>query len=513
MGVRRKIAIQKPEVRLFLEDDVSLLSNTPSEPYNLITEFEKTSKNKSWLLIFVITGVIFFTGLLAFGMAKYIQHKNDNIDVSVSVFEDLNLKKLLNMVGKIENSIKELSTQKTNLEMQMQEELNQAEIDYTTKKYAIDTMPLSLKEKKTHNNTLNHEFTTKKMAIKKQYEPNIVALESAINDYQGQLTKFDSRSVEQAQAQQDIIDSQSRRFELEKQQLAKNYENTIQNLRTRIVQLQQRSAENEMETVTAISDKYKNEINLLDPILTDERGNEIVNKFNSIPLQKVEPLEQKLLNFTEQENMSEEIKNNLTNISSLYNDIDYLYTQLENIPFKNSMHSYLAAIQQTTIKAGNDLSSASVNYIQNMSSDYENRLTEQISQIEKLNNTVKNLQEDIKKRDSEATSTNDKLYKHMLQYFQTISLKSGEAGLIVSTADGETDETRETRETLVYISPLYVNRAVDSPAYVFNHEGTFLGTGKLQSASQFFLFEYEDAENPFPLTTGDRILLDIVNKQ
>src|SRR5574344_602313 len=100
-----KIIIQKPEVRLFLQEEASVLKKEQPETYNLEEEFAKAKKNRSPFVLLLMTGLFIIVIAATIGLYKYIDYRNKHIEVSVDVFEDVNLRKLLDMVSRTEESL------------------------------------------------------------------------------------------------------------------------------------------------------------------------------------------------------------------------------------------------------------------------------------------------------------------------------------------------------------------------------------------------------------------------
>ncbi len=71
-----KVKIQKPEVKLFLPENLYPITKSSPQIYDLEDEYAKTRKNKSFFIPLLMTGLCLFVGLLTFGVTKYIDYKS-----------------------------------------------------------------------------------------------------------------------------------------------------------------------------------------------------------------------------------------------------------------------------------------------------------------------------------------------------------------------------------------------------------------------------------------------------
>ena len=143
MGNDNKIKISKKEVRLFLQSDMLPPENDTPEYYDLEAEYAKTRKEKSHFTIWAL--VLFSLGiaLLVYGVTSYISFRNTSLTVGVDVFEDLNLKNLLDVVSRTESSMESAINQKVQLETDRDAELSQATIKRDSELLRLETSKIS----------------------------------------------------------------------------------------------------------------------------------------------------------------------------------------------------------------------------------------------------------------------------------------------------------------------------------------------------------------------------------
>ena len=142
-----KVIIQKPEVELFLQDDVYAFNREKPQVYDLEKEFEKVKAQKKHTILWPLIILFIISALLTFGITRYIAYQNRQISVNVDVFEDINLRKLLDMVSRLEEQVKQAKNSKARAENRMQTELETALAEKDAEIFTVQALPISAKEK------------------------------------------------------------------------------------------------------------------------------------------------------------------------------------------------------------------------------------------------------------------------------------------------------------------------------------------------------------------------------
>ena len=229
-----KVIIQKPEVKLFLQDDVYAFNREKPQVYDLEKEFAKVKAQKKHTILWPLIILFIISALLTFGITRYITYQNRQISVNVDVFEDINLRKLLDMVSRLEEQVKQAKNNKARAENRLQTELETALAEKDAEIFTIQALPISAREKNKKIAEIEANYEIQVAEINTRYTAEFEALDLEIESLQEQINAYDSANVERAQQQQAAIDSQRQLFELEKQQLTENYENTINQLQTQV---------------------------------------------------------------------------------------------------------------------------------------------------------------------------------------------------------------------------------------------------------------------------------------
>ena len=329
------------EVMLFLGKELERIHHTSSEQsYNIEKEYAKTKKRHSPFTSLMLIGSFLVVLLIAFIMIKTISAHNEEITVSVSAFDDLNLKNLLNTVGaaqtNYDNAVKNLAT----IESDMTVKLKAAEDARTNDIFVIDSMTrLTKKRRGELVEEAEKKYKETVAAIHEEYDGQIVSAEKEVQEYKSQLAEFDTAKVQAAKEKEKALDSERRVKELEQQKIKDQYESRIAELDKKLSDTQRRNSEEMRTAVSNVSAQYQAEIALLDPNLNDAKANSIISGTKAAGFADFNAgttVSQRGIN-------SQKVVSVLNDYQKIYDDYKYLDKTVAGIPQKNSIPSYVAA--------------------------------------------------------------------------------------------------------------------------------------------------------------------------
>ena len=290
-----KVIIQKPEVKLFLQDDVYAFNREKPQVYDLEKEFAKVKAQKKHTILWPLIILFIISALLTFGITRYITYQNRQISVNVDVFEDINLRKLLDMVSRLEEQVKQAKNNKARAETRLQTELETTLAEKDAEIFTIQALPISAREKNKKIAEIEANYEIQVAEINTRYTAEFEALDLEIESLQEQINAYDSANVERAQQQQAAIDSQRQLFELEKQQLTENYENTINQLQTQVdtmkaeelsirKKITEEISREYQAQFAALEKEYTAKLNSLDPKITQDEYINLLERVNDLPV-------------------------------------------------------------------------------------------------------------------------------------------------------------------------------------------------------------------------------------
>ncbi len=467
-----KINISKPEVKLFLGDQVCPSDLRSANTYDLESEFAKTKRNKSNTVIVTLIITAVCIGLLSFFVSVYIKKQNEKVSVNVEAFDDLNLKQLLDSVSRIQNELNLALTEKSKIDATYKSEVEKAEQTRDSDIYVLDSMKLSKAELNTRKAEIVGRCKNIILDLDEKYEKDSADIDRKIADLTNQLAALDSANLERAQQQQAELDSQRQVYELEKNQLVTEYESLISNLNAQMQEVRETSFEERKKAVDTITAKYRAEINALDPIIRDETANSYVSAANKNFANEEQPdFSSILMN----ETLSEKTKFLLDSIQQKYNNFNYISAFVTGLPQENSIPSFSKAMQELTNSMGNDM---------------ELLVGELIAVRSSAQDEALNLK---------------KLVDAYNFYIDTQLKSAGDAGYVL--------DPRNPQKIVVYLSPLYSADVDNTKAFIFRKADEYIGSVVLVKEAVNFVAVPDSEAVGRLIQPGDRIMIDMNNKQ
>ena len=338
------------EVMLFLGKELERIHQTSTEQaYDIQKEYAKTRKNHSPFSALMLIGCFLIVLAIAFLITKTISSINNDISVSVAVFDDLNLKNLLNTVGAAQANYENAVKKRATIEGDMAVKLKTAEETRTNDLFVIESMTrLTNKKRAELEAEAEKKYKEALVAIHDEYEGQLVQADKEIQEYKSQLAEFDAAKVQAAQEKEKALDSERRVKELEQKKIRDQYELRISDLNQKLAETQKRSSEDMRRAVGSVSEQYQAEIALLDPRLNDSNANRIIaetKNSSAVDFNGASALNARGITSTQ-------LTGAMNNYQKLYDDYKYLDKALVALPQKNSIPSYVAASRKLVNQMG-----------------------------------------------------------------------------------------------------------------------------------------------------------------
>jgi len=167
-----------------------------SEVYSLENEFAKTKKNKNWMVFIIVFVFILLTAFFTFAFRSYMTKKSENIDVSITEFDDLRLKEILNSSRLAENNIQIRNNELQSLIVEMKNQILEVNNRYLLKQNSVLDKSISAEAARGKIQELKNAEQNEINGIKAKYE-------SKINEKLAQINRIESekRAEEQKLAQ------------------------------------------------------------------------------------------------------------------------------------------------------------------------------------------------------------------------------------------------------------------------------------------------------------------------
>jgi hypothetical protein len=210
----------------FLRKDLGDLQNG-RELYDIEKEFRATKKNRKWWIGLLIAGIVLLLLGASWLVTLGVQNWTKNYDLDLDAFQDVDLSEILDEVKKLETELAAaqkglaaLMAEKQGKERDVNDRAGQDLLLIQTKKY-------SKKETERRNAAVERERNEKLAAIADTYDPLIDEQRAAVAILEERKQRYDSRQVEMARKQEELLFSQQQVFEAEKKVIIEEYDTKI----------------------------------------------------------------------------------------------------------------------------------------------------------------------------------------------------------------------------------------------------------------------------------------------
>lgn len=468
-----KVIISKPEVELFLNQNLFPKNEKSSSTYNLEEEYAKTKNNRSFKIWLILGATILATLLAVLGTNLFVKIQNSKIAVSVEEFEELNLKALLDSVSRVENELNLTLERKKKLDAKFEEDIHNAEQQRDNDLYTLQSLNLSRSEYSKQAKIITDQCKRSISLINLNYEKDSAEVNARIEELSSQLAAMDSANIEQAQKFQNEFDSQRQLFELEKESLIKNYEQQLSDMKKQIAQKEELAIKERKRAIDTVANRYKAEINRLnnriaelDPVLTDPLADSII--YEASILKNKEP--KSLISQLDRKKLTESDLYLINSIGKKNENLAYLNMQIFALPMANSISRYLDAQRDLSLSVQND------------TADLLSSMIAVRSGAEKTTVSLKQL-------------------LAAFRYYLDMQLKeSGDAGCVL--------DNRDKSHLIIYVSPLYSDAVDGKRGYIFRESDNMLCEITLKKDGEQILATCEELYNFDNVMPGDRVLID-----
>lgn len=337
------------KVQLFLQKSLKSIRQDEHAVYDLDAEFAKTRRNKDYFVIVVMVAAVILIGVGAWAITSIINKSSRSVAVDIAVFEDLNLKNVLDMAKKAENSYDQLAQQRDFLVADHREDIanlraqKKSELDILAAQKRISDGDRAAKKQ-----SLEQLYAGKERTLNGAYSKELAAVEAKLAEAKKNLESFDKKRVEEAREQKKILDSQQDLFELEKKKMKDSYEADIADLRKRMETIQTENARLKTTQIQELMGEYQSHLDSLDPAFNDATANDYIAAaagYADVGL----PYRQAPANLPDGFRFG---KKDFAEITRGYDGVNYLLGKVAAIPFANEAGSYVSAARKIALLTG-----------------------------------------------------------------------------------------------------------------------------------------------------------------
>jgi len=190
-----------------------------SEVYSLENEFTKTRKNKNWLVFIIVFVFVLLMAVFVSIFTYYTSEKDKNIDISISEFNDLRLKEILNSSRLAENNIQIRNNEMQTLIVEMKNQILEINNRYLSKENLILDKGVSAEANREKVLELKRDELSEVNKVKAQYESKISEKRTQISRIEAEKRKEEIK-LEQARKSSGNIGDESKIYALKMKSLS-----------------------------------------------------------------------------------------------------------------------------------------------------------------------------------------------------------------------------------------------------------------------------------------------------
>ncbi|OHD20458.1 MAG: hypothetical protein A2Y38_06690 [Spirochaetes bacterium GWB1_59_5] len=317
------------------------------KPYNLADEFGATRKNRSFFVLGITTITVLAFIAAAFILTGSIKRSTEKQSVDISSFEDLNLKDLLDVAKRTEERFSALNREQNDLQRAMDSEIRAVTLEYESDIELIKAKRISDSARRQENAATLRRRDAAIADIRARYAPLLATKQLEVEDAAKALESFDSRMLEQAQKNDELLASERRLFDLEQTKLSAYYEERLATL-TRETTLERERFDAAKEALVVTLEKAKMEeleesFLRYNPVFAEP---ELLERIGSIPVDVARP-ERAVPGTLLQAGIQASAQ--AVAIDAYMDSIEKLSARLSLVPYENSVPEALAALRGAAI--------------------------------------------------------------------------------------------------------------------------------------------------------------------
>jgi len=497
---------RREEIKLFLGRASEKLRAGGGAGYDLISEYRKTRKNRSLLVpLSIIVVLLVFVGV-SWLVTRSIDASARRVTIDIEAFEDLNLKDLLDLAKNSSESLERASYELATLEAALAAELSRLREQRDAALAVAKAMGTAEFEKR--RITIEAAEKEGERVARAKYEPLIKEKRLEIAALQEQIASYDSRSIEEAKKQQEVLNNQAQLFELEKQRLIALYEERVSALEKNLQTEKSTGAARLDAAIADLGKLHKQEMADLtvkyNPVWSDERSVSLASSADASTSPKVPPNPRSLRTSDLPAGSPIGLEDFRASMAK-YEQLRFLVGKLRTVPYINSIPGTLAAAEFTAADFATsftgllDKSASASRAFSTKIADLEASLVATRTRYEAEAARLVAAQAIVQ-------ATLDKAKGSLDSYswaFSSFARGENEAGFIV--------DSRNPTRLLLFIDPVYKVEDGTS-AWVFRSVDAPVAEIKLRREGDAFIGSVERTEAGQAIQPFDRILLKLTDK-
>jgi hypothetical protein len=250
--------------------DQPLQADEREAAFDLEREFAKSAKNRSLLIPLSVAAFLVVLGVVAWIASSWTDQDSKKKTASVGQFEDLKLKEIFDDARKNKKDLDDLQAQMNQLKVASAAKIATIQQVATSKADIASVNDPSGAQAKAILADMNKQVSAERGALAAALRP----LQDKASEVQKKIDSYDDRISQMNKKNQQVLDSQQKLFDLQKQQLVDDYEARLKNQSDSSAAEVARLKQERNDFVAALKAKQAEEIKQLilkyNPIITDQ---------------------------------------------------------------------------------------------------------------------------------------------------------------------------------------------------------------------------------------------------
>lgn len=214
---------------IFLPDE--LQPEEVQQVYSLNEEFAKTRKNRSLAFLFIVAGFIFVIIASSVIVTYWIQQQQTQLDLSISDFEDLRLRDLLETSNRYQGELNGAREDLDEIKLQMEKEILRVKEGTARQREGVLARHLPENETDRQLKLLQAQEERKIIAVKAQYQNKLNEKEEEILTLKAKVAASDKGMKDNVQKAENILNNYQKLHNIKMNKQKEYYENEIYNLK------------------------------------------------------------------------------------------------------------------------------------------------------------------------------------------------------------------------------------------------------------------------------------------
>jgi hypothetical protein len=342
--------VRENKVQLFLKDNLLSIKQETQQAYNLDEEFARTRKNRDHFVVAIVIAVVALVGILSWFITSKISESSRNVKVDIAVFEDINLKNVLDLAKKAQNTLDAATQDRLDAESNYRADLSSVQIQKKSELDILASRKMSDGDRAAQIQKINAAYAAREKKLSASYKAKLAGIDSQIAAAQKQVQSFDKTRVEEARAQKKMLDNQQDLFELEKKKMKDAYEKELADLRSRNATIENENAKLKTDQVKQLIEEYQGKIATLDPVFGDETAASYIGKVASydepsVPFHAAPGAIPDGFGFD---------SGDFATLRDGYAGLNLLLTKVSGIPYENDVGPYVKSARKIALLAGSE---------------------------------------------------------------------------------------------------------------------------------------------------------------